>query len=469
MSTDSIAAALGDDSPVVRAQREPLRGRLLSASTWTILGTLGSHAMRLGGNLIVTRFLVPEMYGVMAIVVTVTTILHMLSDVGLHQMVVRHPRGHERAFLNTVWTVQVLRGALLWGLTTLIALALHIAGASGWLAPGSAYAAPELPAVLAVAGFSAVIFGFQSTHIDLAVRELDLRRNVAIELAEQALGLAVMIALAWSTGSVWSLVVGTLVGTLLYVVLSHVAIPGERNRFAWNREVLQALASFGKWLLLSSAVGVIAAHADRLLLAGHADARFLGLYAIAFGLAGALGMVFERLFSQVLMPALCEVARHDPAQLRAACWRARWRADPVILFASGALFALGPTVIAALYDERYAGAGNVLSVLAVAMVFTRYRLFEQVYLVLDRPQYLVVLNAVSLVAYCVLLPLGFALGGTQGGLWAIALRGVTSLPFLYVFNARHGLNSLSHEAALLLVWPLGWAAGEALAFVVRIL
>jgi len=446
-----------------------LRRRLLGAGAWSVAGALGAHLMRLGGNLIVTRFLLPDMYGVMAIVITLTTILHLLSDVGLHQMVVRHERGHERDFLDTVWTVQVLRGALLAAITVAIAAGLYVAGRQAWLAAGSAYAAPELPAVLAVSALGAVIHGFQSTKYDLAVRGLDLRRNVVIELVQQAFGLVVMIGLAWRTGSIWSLVLGSLAGTLLFVALTHLAIPGRPNRFAWNREVLRQLAGFGKWLLLSSAIGVVAAHADRLLLAGLADARFLGLYAIALALAGALAMVFERLFGQVLMPALAEVARRDPRALVAAYWKARLRADPVILVASGALFALGPLVIRALYDVRYADAGAVLSVLALTMLFSRYQLLEQVYLVLDRPQYLAVLNLVSLVATFVLVPLGFALGGAPGGVLAIACRGAASLPFLAAFNARHGLNHVGREALLLLCWPLGWVAGTALARLVAAL
>jgi O-antigen/teichoic acid export membrane protein len=455
---------LNADTPAVDGGRGgSLRGRLLGAGVWTVVGTLGAHLMRLGGNLIVTRFLLPEMYGVMAIVITLTTILHLLSDIGLHQMVVRHERGHERGFLDTVWTVQVLRGGTLAAITVVMALGLYVAGQQGWLAADSAYASPELPAVLAASALGAVIHGFQSTKFDLAVRGLDLRRNVVIELVQQAFGLAVMIGMAWSTGSIWSLVLGSLAGTLLFVVLTHAAIPGAGNRFAWNREVLRQLAGFGKWLLLSSAIGVFAAHADRLLLAGLADARFLGLYAIALALAGALAMVFERLFGQVLMPALAEVARRDPAELPDAYWKARRRADPVILLASGALFALGPLVVGALYDTRYADAGPVLSVLALAMLFSRYQLLEQVYLVLDRPQYLAALNLVSLVATFVLVPLGFALGGPEGGVLAIACRGAAGLPLLVAFNARHGLNRFGREAALLLYWPLGWAGGALLA------
>ena len=48
-----------------------LKQRAINASIWTLGGHAAGQAMRLGTNLIMTRLLVPEMFGVMSIVTVV--------------------------------------------------------------------------------------------------------------------------------------------------------------------------------------------------------------------------------------------------------------------------------------------------------------------------------------------------------------------------------------------------------------
>ena len=45
----------------------------------------------------------------------------MLSDVGIQQAFIQNPRGDERAFLNTAWTIRAARGVVLWLIAMLIA------------------------------------------------------------------------------------------------------------------------------------------------------------------------------------------------------------------------------------------------------------------------------------------------------------------------------------------------------------
>ncbi|HCL52169.1 MAG TPA: polysaccharide biosynthesis protein, partial [Pseudomonas sp.] len=44
-----------------------LRSRALRAGSWNLVSQVASQLMRLGGNLIMARILVPEMFGVMVI------------------------------------------------------------------------------------------------------------------------------------------------------------------------------------------------------------------------------------------------------------------------------------------------------------------------------------------------------------------------------------------------------------------
>src|SRR6267143_5646843 len=107
--------------------RATLKQRALRAGGWSLAGYALSQLLRLGSSLVMTRLLVPEMFGVMAIASMMTMILWMLSDIGLTQNVVQSRRGDDPEFLDTVWVVQIVRGGVLWLATLLLSIALYFA------------------------------------------------------------------------------------------------------------------------------------------------------------------------------------------------------------------------------------------------------------------------------------------------------------------------------------------------------
>ena len=141
----------------------PLRRRVLHAGAWTFAGYGLSVAIRFGTSLVLTRLLVPEMFGVMAIATIVMIGLAMFSDLGLGQSVVRSERGSEPLFLNTAWAVQILRGILLWLVALMVSALLVFASHIGFAPKESVYADPILPWVIAILSISALFDGLNST------------------------------------------------------------------------------------------------------------------------------------------------------------------------------------------------------------------------------------------------------------------------------------------------------------------
>jgi O-antigen/teichoic acid export membrane protein len=107
-----------------RLRGDGLVARVMRSSAFTALGYGASQAMRLASNLVLTRLLFPEAFGMMALVSVFIVGLTMFSDVGVGPSILQHRRGDDRDFLNTAWTVQVIRGGILWIMT--LALALRI-------------------------------------------------------------------------------------------------------------------------------------------------------------------------------------------------------------------------------------------------------------------------------------------------------------------------------------------------------
>ena len=435
---------------------------MIGATQWVVLAAAIGHVLRLASNLILTRLLVPEMFGLMSIAGTVGMIMAMLSDIGLRQAVVRSARGDDKTFLDTVWSIQVLRGAVLWVGSALVAVVLALATHLKWVPAESAYAAPVLPWLIVVTGSWAFINGFASTLALTAIRNFQLRPVFMLDFAGQLFGLIVMVLLAWLTRSIWALVVGSIASSALSAVLSHVWMRGTRNRFRWEPAAVREVFAYGKWLAMSSAVTVFATNGDRLMLAAYANATLLGIYSIALSLVGALDAILGQVFEKVMLPAFSEVARNNPAGVPQAYFRLRWRLDPIILSSSGLLFGGAELLIDTMYDSRYMQAGQMLQILSVGMIVARYSLVQQVYLAIGQTRYFVPLNLVRLLATYTFIPLGYYLGGFTGSLIAIAVRDVPSTILSFFFNSRHGLNNLRLEFGTLIIWPIGFVLAKAI-------
>ena len=99
-----------------------IKALFLRGFAWTTLGFAGSQALRLISNLALTRLLDPEHFGLMAIVTVLLIGLAMFSDIGLGPSVVRSQKTKDERFLNTAWTMQIIRGAVLAAACALLAI-----------------------------------------------------------------------------------------------------------------------------------------------------------------------------------------------------------------------------------------------------------------------------------------------------------------------------------------------------------
>lgn len=447
--------------PIDLSQSLSLRRRAISAGAWNLGALVASQAIRLGGNLVMARLLMPEIFGVMIIATTVSVVLHLLSDVGLRQNIIQSPRGDDPVFLNTAWTVQILRGVVLFASTLLIAGFTWFAQVINLWSANSTYAAPELPLVLAFTGFTAIIFGFQSTKLDLAVRDFQQKKVVLLDFASQLAGLLVMLGIGYFTRSVWSLVIAGLVSAMVGTVIGHLWFQGPPNRLQWDRSALQELVVFGRWILLSSAVGVLAMYGDRIWFGGSMSATELGVYSIAVLILGTLQTAVLRLVGAVALPAFSEASRsNDTARLRVLYYRFRLIFDLALLFVCGLFLTVSPLIVGGLYDERYAAAGTMMAILSLSFFTLRYTVAHQVWLALGLTKYQAMDNIIRIVSLWVLLPLLLAIGGVKYAIWGVALHTFPTLVLIVYVNRQVGLFDLKRELVVLPMLAVGAVCGE---------
>ena len=448
----------------VRAARmattmKTLKQRVIRAGGWAVTGFVTSQVIRLGGNLVLTRLLFPEAFGLMAIVYVFMAGLTLFSDLGINQSIIQNQRGDDPDFLNTAWVVQILRGVLIWATVLLIAYSLPAVVSKNWAPAGSVYADSLLPSILSLFSFTALIQGFDSTKFALAQRMVQLKRVTLIELFSQITALVVMLIWAWLYRSIWALVGGAIVAVTVRCVMGHSWLSGPANRFKWDPQSFKEIFHFGKWIFLLSLLGFLYLNGDRLILGGMLDATQLGVYSIAYLLSNAAMSLYSSVLSRVLFPALSEVAQYRPDNLKNVYQRIQIIADFSLFGVAGFLLVAGEGVVRILYDARYHDAGNMLSILALGLIGARYAVVEFLWMAKGQMRYLIASNLIRLLVLCAGLPLGYWLAGIEGALYGISFSFYAAWPVAVYYKAQHGLANWWKELAALPVFFFALVAG----------
>jgi len=440
----------------------PLRNRIVHAASWTTGGHVLGQFLRLASNLIMTRILVPEMFGVMAIANVVMIGLALMSDVGIRQHIIQSKNSDSEDFLNTAWVTQIARGGVLWIIALIISLILiNFTGSNWWLAD-SVYSDPILPYVIAVLSFSAVIRGLESTKVALANRNLAMKQVVKIELISQASGIALMIAWTFVDRSIWALVAGALASSILKTILSHAFLLGHNNRIHFDQESFLEIFHFGKWVFITSILGFLSVNGDRLLLGGLVNSATLGVYVIAFFILNSFQQIITKLIGNVAFPVFSEVVRERPETLKRTYYKFRLVFDLVILLTTGFLFAAGHLIIQVLYDDRYITSGHMLEILCISLFTLRYSLAGQCFMAMGKPKLLAPIILIRVIILFVFVPIGFDLWGLDGALWVIGSSVLFPLPLTLYFKIKFGLFDIGRELMVLPSLVVGYGLGTIL-------
>lgn len=430
---------------------DTLRARAGRGAVWTIGGIASNQILRLGSNLILTRLLFPEAFGLMALVQVFITGLAMFSDLGIRASIIQNDRSNEPAFLNTAWTLQVGRGLVLWLFA--FAIALPVA---------AFYDEPLLAQLLPVSGLTALIAGFTPTRVSTANRDLQLGRITLIDITTQAIGIIFMVALAWALQSVWALVFGSLISAVFKQVLFMTALPGHRNRLQIDRSCLGELVNFGKWIFLSTACGFLVNHADRAILGKFITLEMLGIYSIGLIMAGLPLLLGRPLASKIIFPLYKQRPPWESAENQRKIFRMRWWLTGALLTISAVLAVSGDLLIRFLYDSRYALAGPILVLMTLsrlpAVVLSSY---DQILLAAgDSKRFMSRIVMVSVVQ-TTLLGVGIMQFGLIGAVLAPGLASLLVYPVLVSavrrydgWDARHDMvyGAVALVIAVVGVW-----------------
>jgi lipopolysaccharide exporter len=341
--------------PTAPGLAERLHGVLLRDTNIVVASVIANNLLRAVSSMILTRLLVPEVFGISGVIASLQFTVALASDLGFQAFVVRQKDGDRKAFLDTVWTVSFLRSLLLAAVLAAIAVpASHALGR------------PELAAAIAASGLVFAVDGLASVSLLSALRHRQILRLSTLEIAALVVQIAASALLAWAWGNYWAILGGMLVGSTVKAVLSYAMFGQGLHRFTLEAGTLRQLWSFARYVTGSSLIYLLVTQCDKLVLAKLMPLDHFGFYVLAGNLASAPLGFAANYASRVLYPAYARLWHEEAPDLRAQFYARRRVPSMLYALATGGIIGSAPLVIGVLYDPRYAQAALYLQILCIS-------------------------------------------------------------------------------------------------------
>jgi PST family polysaccharide transporter len=396
------------------------------AGTGAVWAAAGNIVVRVAGIAVtaaIARILSPADFGVFAVALAVHVVVGSLAELGMGSAVARSAHEPED-IAPTVTTLSIVVSLLLGAV--MVALADQVATLVG--VPAAAEPIRVLSICLVLTGFFAVP-GAQLT------REFRQDRIFLATAAGFLPANALLIGLALDGGGAtsfaWSRVLGQIVTGAVMVACLH-----RHYRPGWRPAAVLPLLVFGLPLSLANLVNWSLLNADYVIIGRLLTETQVGVYMIAFTVAGWSTTVLSSVLNGVVVPSFGRVLGDDElfgSALASAVRLVALVAAPICVVT----VVLARPLVETVFGPTWIGAAPVLSVLAAyGAVFSVSLLFANVLVAVGATGRLLGIQAVWVAVLIPAMVIGIRADGLVGAAWAhVATVVVVTLP-LYVLAVR---------------------------------
>lgn len=378
----------------------------------------------IGGTAVLARILLPQDFGIFAIVTFLIGVLGPLSDFGLGAALVQQPdRPSDREFA-TVFTIQLLISVTLTAIVWVIA-------------PLATVVFPTLPIdsewMIRVTALVLPLVALRSAPGAMMARVLRFGPLALIEVVQQLVYYSVAIVLALFGAGAWSFILALIAHLTVAAVLVNIAW-GGRLRIGIDRGAVRRVVSFGAAfqvtnLLLGIRDAVVPVFGG---LAGGLSA--IGYLQFGLRLGGLAGSI-DDVVGRVAFPAFSRL-QAEKERLRRAVTATVEMTGLLVALLLGWAISVAPTLIPFLFSERWVPMVPVFQLVAVGtLAFVPAGLVRGLAFASGNGRAVLTASIATVSLLVVLFPTLLIAFGVAGGGLAIAIYAMTQLS-AFVFATR---------------------------------
>ena len=281
-----------------------IKSKTISGLAWNGIESFATSAVNFIVSIVLARILVPEDFGLIAIINALLLAASIVVDAGMTNALIRKkdctPTDFSTAFIGNV-SASVLCYAAIWTIAPMLA---HY------------FRSEELSDALRIMGVATAINALSIVPQAILSKKIDFKSQAAISLVACLVASIVAVGIAMVGGGVWALVVRELLFHALRVPLLWLKARWKM-RPTFSFESFRSLFGFGSKLMFSSLLDTLYINLFTTFIGKVHSASALGCYTRASALAGYPGKSMASIMQRVAYPCMSRLQDDRSAMMSA--------------------------------------------------------------------------------------------------------------------------------------------------------
>jgi O-antigen/teichoic acid export membrane protein len=374
-----------------------LKDKTLTAFVWVALDKLAGSLVNFVITIILARLLVPEDFGLVAMVALFFEIAESFIQSGVGTALIRE---------STISEVEKST-AFIFNVAVSVAVYILLFLAAPFIA--AFFAQEKLVLLIRVMGLTLIVSACAIIQRAVLAQNIDFRTQTLIRIAAVAVSGVTAVALAGAGAGVWSLVARMGIMEVIATALLWVFNPWK-PLLRFSMETFRRLFGFGSRILLESLLEKTFRNTLQLVIGKMYSASTLGFFSQAITFRNMAAYNFGQAIQQTTYPVLAKL-KDDLPRLKEAYRRIISMSSFVILPVMALMCVLAEPLIVGLTGEKWAETVPYLQLLCIAGATYHFHAINlNVLLVLGRVDLSLRVDVAKLATAVLLMAIGLSFG-----------------------------------------------------------
>jgi len=407
----------------------------IHSGKWMVLDTIVQKILSLGTFFVLARLLTPADYGVIAVVLMITSLTDNLTNHGM-ELALAQRGGDMEPFLDAMWTINIIKALVL-------AAGLFLLGpVISWF-----FHIPEAVPLLRLSGLFIVLPKLGNARQIYFFTELNFKKIFWRDISSQIMYTVGAIGSVFIIGaSYWALFIGHMARLLTAVIATYLLHPNW-PRLSFRFKQFLFLFAYGKWIGGQNIVNYFTSFIDRLFIGRLLPVDMLGYYSKARDLSSVATASLSSIISKIGFFAYNNIQTKQ-TKIQDGFIRSL---DLILFITLPVCFFLlveGGAVVSTLLGDKWLSIVLPLKILSlVNIVNVCIGLLYPIFNSLGKPQITLKVMLVRLIASLPIFYIGIRFNELVGAAEAAGV--VSLLVLLYAFQKSRAVLKLSLRTILL--------------------
>ncbi len=406
--------------------RGDLVSRTIRSGVWEIVINISGRILQLITLIILANLLEPRDFGLMGIVLVTLASLNRFSMLGINQALIQRKEDNIDSFLDTAWSMQLLRGVSIAAIIVLIA-------------PGVAafFNEPRVTELLRFVAISPLLLGIRNPGIVYFEKDLEFHKKFAYLFSGNVAEFVVALTVGVHTRSVWALVLAFVAADIVHAIGSYLLHP-YRPSPVLDISRARELFSYGKWITATNGITFLLSEGDDIVVGWLLGSTMLGYYQIAYRLGNAPASEITGVIGDLMFSFFSKV-QDDLDALRRSYIRTIQVTSFVAAPMTAGIFVVTPTFVRAFLGTEWLPVIAPMRILCLyGFVLSILASFGPLWKAIGHPSYITKVALARLVPMViVVIPIAQWAGVEGIALMLLVSSLLVSLPFNLSLLYRH--------------------------------